>query len=232
VVLACAAALSCAGPHGAEKKGACPRTSGAAMVRVDSRYCIDEAEVTQADYAAWLATKPSAAAQAPACAWNEDFAPRCEWPPAGTGDRAVVCVDWCDAAAYCRGVGKRLCGRIGGGANAFEAWMSPSGQWFTACEGRVPEAARERCNGLHRGKRRVGEGPAKERCVTSDGAADLLGNVWEWEDSCIGSDGRSDRCRLRGGSFLSAAAYLTCRQPAEGERAMVSNDIGFRCCAP
>jgi hypothetical protein len=34
---------------------------------------------------------------------------------AGSGNFPITNVDWCDAYAYCAGIGKRLCGKIGGG---------------------------------------------------------------------------------------------------------------------
>ncbi|MDZ4063947.1 MAG: hypothetical protein U1E22_04685, partial [Coriobacteriia bacterium] len=36
------------------------------------------------------------------------------------------------------------------------------------------------------------------------GVYDLIGNAFEWEDSCDGNFGIIDSCRLRGGHFGSA----------------------------
>jgi hypothetical protein len=45
-----------------------------------------------------------------------------------------VCVDWCDAHAYCKPVGKRLCGKIGGGPNLYADYASASSsEWYRAC---------------------------------------------------------------------------------------------------
>jgi formylglycine-generating enzyme len=208
----------------------CPR-AGAAMVRIDHRFCIDTTEVTREQYAAWLATHPSTAGQPKSCEWNTDFTPRCEWPPADKGAHPVVCVDWCDAKAYCHSIGKRLCGRAGGGANAFNDWRAPSSQWMTACQSTGVERDSARCNGWKSGARKALAMTRENRCVGPQGVRDLIGNVWEWEDSCNADQGASDHCRVRGGSFLSADEYLSCAQPGELPRDGSQEDVGFRCCA-
>ena len=103
------------------------------------KYCIDSTEVPRQAYENWLKTNPSTASQGKECDFNKDFA------PTSTGECANLqffdpfvpqtCVDWCDAQAYCKSTGKRLCGQIGGPAgvlwsNAFDALFS---QWFAAC---------------------------------------------------------------------------------------------------
>ena len=45
-------------------------------------------------------------------------------------------MDWCDAFAYCQGVGKRLCGKIGGGSADYSTgWDDATqDQWHNACD--------------------------------------------------------------------------------------------------
>lgn len=82
-------------------------------------FCIDSTEVTNAQYdvfAAEAKTKPPT--QSGWCATNNtDF----EKGSASTlsPPNHPVGVDWCDAQAFCAWAGKRLCGKIGGGALSY-----------------------------------------------------------------------------------------------------------------
>jgi hypothetical protein len=101
--------------------GSCPSgLPGPAMVPAGAfalpTMCIDATEVTNAHYAAFLASSPAPGSGPGACTWNVRYEPLFHWPP--PPERAafpVVDVDWCDAFAYCAWAGKRLCGDPGGG---------------------------------------------------------------------------------------------------------------------
>jgi formylglycine-generating enzyme required for sulfatase activity len=64
------------------------------------------------------------------------------------------------------------------------------------------------------------------------GVYDLVGNVHEWEDSCV-SNATGAPCRVRGGAFnLTNLDYDTCGYSGGvGMRDESSNAIGFRCCS-
>jgi len=99
-----------------------PLRGGPNMVRVptvDGRsYCIDATEVTQAQYSQFLFVKKGdTSGQEARCTWNMSYGVTCGgFDPVARGGYPVVCIDWCDAVAFCSWAGKRLCGKIGGGS--------------------------------------------------------------------------------------------------------------------
>jgi hypothetical protein len=219
----------------------CAVHPGPSMVRVLEGYCIDSTEVTEAQYAAWLDTGPSTAVQDTTCGWNSSYVPSCTstpgyWPPSNAANRPVVCVDWCDAAAYCRDSGKHLCGNPAGGPVDFwEGFVRVAGsQWYNACTSHEKFAFPYgnnwqplTCN-VARGLR-VSEDVGTQPLCQSPlpgyaGIYDLSGNVGEWEDSCLGVT-----CRVRGGSFVNTIAQ--CAGGEMGRRDSTATDRGFRCCA-
>ena len=212
-------------------------------------YEIDSTEVTNGQYQAWLNTSPSTAGQISVCSWNTSFAPSSSWPPtSSTLYYPVVYVDWCDAYAYCAGVGKRLCGKIGGGSNDYGDFADVTkSQWYAACTSNghytttgYPYGSAYQptyCNGADANKKgaavAVGTMSQCESTVPGyEGIYDLSGNVWEWEDSCNGTSGPSDNCLLRGGAFFNDRNALECGFSTYGPRYLTLNYFGFRCCAP
>jgi sulfatase modifying factor 1 len=233
---------------------ACPGTAGPTMVRLPEGYCIDSTEVTVAQYAAWLATKPSIAAQDQAlCGWNGEFSIDAQCMTAtgvcqgnGCGNHPQVCIDWCDAQAYCHGAGKRLCGAIGGGSEAFNSIVGS--QWYGACSGNGQYAyptgdtyLEEACNDANHGLWTTVPVGSMPGCQSSNpsykGVYDLSGNVREWVDSCRLTSQYLD-CLTRGGAFDEPDAFdvfdglQRCDVVTSGSGELGWQWTGFRCCAP
>lgn len=209
----------------------------------DYVYCIDATEVTNADYEGFMgANRATTSNQHGACDWNKTFVPfdRPDGSLQGAPDEPVTGVDWCDATAYCSWVGKRLCGRLRGGASSFRDFANArTNEWYNACssEGsnKYPYG-----NGFEPGVcaappatkfRAVG---TSLNCKTPVGVFDLSGNAWEWENSCNADVGASDECRARGGSYASRLTELGCdadsTQYRTLERSTQDGTVGFRCC--
>ncbi len=228
---------------------ACPNGMGPAMTRLPEGFCVDRTEVTRAQYDAWLATDPPTAGQPGACAGNDDLTPSCQWPPRDADlERPVVCVDWCDARAFCEAAGKRLCGRVGdGGPYPFDGYDDPAvSEWHAACTSGGAHAYpygdaldTAICRGADAedyttwGLVDVGtlagchppSGPYAE-------VFDLSGNAAEWDNGCDG-DGPDDPCRIRGGSFEHNERGLRCAMARDlrWPRTRRVPSVGFRCCA-
>ena len=213
-------------------------------------YCIDSSEVTQAEYRAFLNLLAGDTSGQPSyCAWNDSLDPATTgndctsstFAPVTTPLLPVVCIDWCDARAFCVWADKRLCGRTSGGSNDFDDHQDArASQWFNACSAgdtlRFPYGESSdlaACN-------TSGSEPARVNdtldCVGTSppysGIYNLSGNVEEWEDSCGSASGASDVCRVRGGSFNDASnADFACNADRARGRDVARADLGFRCCA-
>jgi formylglycine-generating enzyme required for sulfatase activity len=229
--------------------GDCPN----AMVKVPfgdaGFYCVDSTETTLDEYGAFVdaADPPAAGSQVAACAWNASFKPP-GWGNGTVGNRPVGGLDWCDAYAYCKWAGKRLCGRIGGGAlDPNGATNAGEGQWFTACTrngaraypyGASYEAGV--CVGrdwmpMPQGPEPVGKATA---CVGGyDGIFDMSGNVEELIDSCLPDklcDGgpECELCIMMGGGWANRGTDMSCSYENQVLRKGQYDDNGVRCCWP
>jgi formylglycine-generating enzyme required for sulfatase activity len=220
-IATCSSALACNPTLGACSQ--CPATGrGPTMVNVGG-FCIDGTEVTNAQYKAFTDTNPAASSYPhPRCTFNttDGFLPH---TVSGGDNYPVSNVDWCDAYAFCKWAGKRLCGQIGGTSIPTTSFDDVTqDQWYQACTSNNPTAnlfpygatyQDQTCNGyayLSAGKINVGQAAGCHPAATPYSAVmDLSGNVDEWEDSCnlitsgsmTQADGRRDSCRSRGGSY-------------------------------
>jgi sulfatase modifying factor 1 len=235
----------------------CPALPGPSMVSLPEGYCIDSTEVTRAQYAAWLATNPDPGSQVDVCSWNDGFIPPegclsfIECTDSNCDSWPQTCVDWCDAYSYCEGVGKRLCGKIGGGANDPSDFADAAkSQWYNACSsggkhvfpyGDTYDPGA--CNGKEFEPDDWGSPAAvasMASCQSSElgyaGVYDLSGNIGELEDSCEGATGVDDRCRIRGDGFVNDdqdSSYMRCdRDMLAVARETIAVGLGFRCCYP
>jgi formylglycine-generating enzyme len=221
--------------------GFCSAKGGPTMVELSvggARFCIDSTEVTVAQYKVFLdALDTGEQPDKPTfCAFNTNYAPNCSGAHATDPEQPVNCIDWCDAWAFCKWAGKRLCGKIGGGSNSTSDRNNPSkSQWFAAC---TRGGARTYAYGNDpvQGKcSELADKPAKVKSHAGceggyEGLFDVTGNVGEWEDSCSGATGEADYCRRRGGDIIDVAEDQICAQEFSLPRNSRRVAGGIRCC--
>jgi len=228
----------------------------ARQVKMPAGYSIDATEVTRRQYEDWLKLGPAVSGQPAYCAWNNSYVPDPDcmgnWhvcDGSGCGAHPQVCVDWCDANAYCTYVGKRLCGDTGSGPASFENLSDPThNTWFDACSsGGTRDYPygdsydQNACNAYDKSPTGCGSGSCTSSGVASlpacqaDGAYagvfDMSGNAMEWADACAGTDGAQDSCRQKGGSFYSYANTARCAGSNAAARSAFTVHLGFRCCS-
>ncbi|MBI5534985.1 MAG: SUMF1/EgtB/PvdO family nonheme iron enzyme [Deltaproteobacteria bacterium] len=248
----------------------CSGLPGPAMAEVvassNVRYCVDSTEVTQAQYDEFLKHVSWAAGTEDArCGANGSYAPDVHlidpyepkgcglgcWTPDLTPNHPAVCIDWCDAVAYCKWAGKRLCGKIGGGEGALAAVNDPStSQWHYACTNGGatvfpygPTYVDGACNAFSPdlpdadvigSAQDVGSFPqCKGTGSPYSSIFDMSGSVEEWTDECEWTktpNGEYLRCASRGGDYLALPQQVACTSHAGSGTGMTDALIGFRCC--
>ena len=222
--------------------GGCPGTAGPVAVRVavdgGPSFCVDSTEVTNAQYADFLASSfvLTPAAVPAGCSGVTSYTPSAGWP-SPYGRSPVVDVNWCKAFAFCSWAGKRLCGEIGGGpvppSDLANAALS---EWYFACSGGGIVAYPYGntfdvtvCGGNRTTNVQAVGTPTQ--CVGGFPALDnMSGNVWEWTNSCASTDATAF-CHVMGGAYDSTATELECSGIRPWTRTSDSANIGFRCCA-
>jgi formylglycine-generating enzyme required for sulfatase activity len=243
-------ASPCTGVCGTANCGTCPANPG--VTAHDSFYNvtfkIDEHEVTNDEYAAFLAVGVPASTQPAVCVFNTSFTPAASWPT-DAGANPVANVNWCDALAYCAWANKRLCGSIqdGGALSPVYRDNGDQSEWFNACtaqNGGTGSSGYQRypysdtfdasaCNGQGYGADATIPVKQAAACLggIDGGLHDMSGNVAEWENSCVEQDGGPGTCSLRGGAFNDDAGNLQCHIAANAARTQTSATGGIRCCA-
>jgi len=234
----------------------CPAAKGSPMVRVGSpanNFCIDATEATVADYRAFTTEKGTdVSGQPPQCAWNTSYAAAF----GGADDIPIAGIDWCDAYAFCKWAGKRLCGKqtnntFAGPVRAADLNDFNSHEWLLACSAqgqlRYPYGSIQKPSACNTGENDAGKSlpvRSKPECVGGyPGLYDLVGNLWEWYDGpCVAGDAGADagdaggpakeECYVKGGAFANVGTNLDCRAEGRGAtRDRRGQDIGVRCCA-
>jgi formylglycine-generating enzyme required for sulfatase activity len=208
-------------------------------------FWIDQTEVPRSDYKTFLAAADTARYVGPGCeADSTHSTTACEQTNANSSakitladDHPIVCVDWCDAWAYCEWAGKTLC--QGNWTKEADPTVS---MFYSACSdgGQNPYPTgknldAQACNGAKNPVTGCESGSCTTAavgttaCRTPEGAFDLAGNVREWTAECSGTSATSE-CRARGGSMIDVD--LTCSSQGTSYRKQIGYPtVGFRCCA-
>jgi sulfatase modifying factor 1 len=219
-------------------------------------FCIDSTEVTRGQYAEFLAAGVEVGGGPEFCTYKHTYEPNngypvpdFTWPPNADGtDLPMNWIDHCDAAAFCRWAGKRLCGRVGGGGLTLEAINDPTlDQWYIACsaEGRqlFPYAGSPLDAPCATAVCAVTSEPStckpgsvvpvgsKPNCVGAyPDVFDMVGNVGEMIDACDRVTGGGYKCRSNGGGATTLPTLANCLYGAASPAQSIGPGPGFRCC--
>jgi formylglycine-generating enzyme required for sulfatase activity len=168
----------------------CPAALGGPAMVPAGTYCIDATEVTVTQYRAVLDAGIAPSVDGPACEDRTAFGEPADGPDGGParGEEPAL-VGYCDAAAFCRWAGKRLCGGLDGGCAEISFDASVPNQWLRACYGPSGtvypygnEQKPDACGLPRPNLSPVGTHPD---CVGAyPGLFDMIGSGGEWVDAC------------------------------------------------
>jgi sulfatase modifying factor 1 len=221
--------------------GGCPAGRGPAMLLVDG-FCVDATEATSAQYNDFLLAGAALSVQPTECSWNASYLPGNGWTfVSSQGTLPIASVNWCDAYAFCKWAGKRLCGKVGGGPADFSDFSGNDNEHYVACSNGStrlypygnafdPTA----CNGPEHDAGSVLPVGSLTGCQGGvAGLFDMSGNVEEWQDACDGNSGPSDHCLDGTGAFDYGAGPggTRCDFADNDLRNGEYPDVGIRCCA-
>jgi hypothetical protein len=209
---------------------------GPELVPAGDRLCIDSHEVTQAQYAVFVADKVDAASQISLCASNRSFRAA---PTVDGGDYPIDGVEWCDAFAFCTWAGKALCGVFPGQPSEYDAGPGvdagtrhgvasfedrSTSEWMYACQGGDRAMNYPYGNDYDATACPLGLSPVGPNACEGGfaGLFDMTGNAREWVDSC-----RGDVCTVAG---RGGCRDTTSQVPYELSGNYLTAGIGFRCC--
>ena len=216
--------------------GEAPSGSRAAYGRALAPFGLAKTEVTNRQWAAFLAANPrwrpenretliadGFADEAYLAAWASD---------SGLGTKAslpVTGVSWAAASAYCEWLSSRSTG-------AWKAALPTEAMWEAAARtGLADPAALTRKNATWSDTSASGPAPVGASGLDAAGIADLFGNVWEWSaDSylaypALASGGCSGAERtVRGGSWANAPDTISIYSRGGVASAHASEFLGFR----
>lgn len=202
-------------------------------------FAIDVTEVTVAQYAKCVAAKRCSTKGLTMPFVNgkedEELAEFCNWKKKGREQHPINCVDWSQAAAYCKWAGKRLpteaeWERVARGTDGRRyAWGNehPVNVKLTNI---ADETARKRFpswkNTLLYDDGYVGTAPVGSfpDGATPVGALDVIGNVWEWT-----ADQREGGRAVRGASWTFEPYFVRTSLRAHADEKVRAADGGFRC---
>jgi formylglycine-generating enzyme len=205
-------------------------------------WCIDSTEVTELQYYEFVTAKANdMSGQLGQCVNNTSYLPasgcKPNWDPFSRPNRAMTCVDWCDAYAYCGWAGKRLCGKIGAGGIEYDDVGNPAlSEWAYACSnggtttypyGNVED--KDACKYYSAFYPAYGVVDVQSMPLCRGLADpfsqlwDLVGNAGEWIQDSYGAYGISHTYVGAKGDKL-----YTCSSRTTSSGAMAY--IGFRCC--